>query len=212
MGNIITARLCIEGIRPLLIHRFGSHSIPLEKQERSGVAGNDPEEWRDTYLATESGQLYLPPTYPFACLKEGAAYTKRGKGNLRKPVASSLQVLDPIILIEDRYMPSKPQFIEQGQIVESLPPVYVDVSGVKNPGSNGRQIRYRVAIAPGWQCEINLQWDKTVVSRGEMEAVCLDAGKLVGLGDGRSIGFGRFQVLSFEVDAVQSTEAVAATA
>jgi hypothetical protein len=44
---------------------------------------------------------------------------------------------------------------------------------------------------------VHLQWDKTIVSRGEMEAVCRDAGKLVGLGDGRSIGFGRFQVLDF---------------
>jgi hypothetical protein len=212
MGNIITAQLTIEGIRPLLIHRFGSHSIPLEKQERSGVPGNDPEEWRDTYLVTEDDQLYLPPTYPFACLKEGAAYTKRGKSNLRKPVASTLQVTDPIILLEDRYIPSKLQLIEQGEIVDPLPPVYIDVSGVRNPGSGGRQIRYRVAAAPGWKCTIHLQWDRTVISRGEMEAVSLDAGKLVGLGDGRSIGFGRFQVLEFAVDAAPASDTEASTA
>ncbi|MBI4783274.1 MAG: hypothetical protein HY785_18430, partial [Oscillatoriophycideae cyanobacterium NC_groundwater_1537_Pr4_S-0.65um_50_18] len=45
-----------------------------------------------------------------------------------------------------------------------------------------------------------LDWDKTIVSRSEMEAVAIDAGKLVGLGDGRSIGYGRFEMQSFEVN------------
>jgi len=42
-------------------------------------------------------------------------------------------------------------------------------------------------------------WDKTVISRAEMEAVTLDAGKLVGIGNGRSIGMGRFEVEKFAV-------------
>jgi hypothetical protein len=36
-----------------------------------------------------------------------------------------------------------------------------------------------------------LLFDKTIVSRSEMEAVVIDAGKLVGLADGRSLGFER---------------------
>jgi hypothetical protein len=66
MGNIIDVTLCIEGIRPLLFHHFGNHAIPLEKQERSGVPGNDPDEWRESYLATPEGQLYLPEGEPYA--------------------------------------------------------------------------------------------------------------------------------------------------
>ncbi len=200
MKNIISAALEIEGLRPLLFHKFGPHAIPLEKKEKEGVPGNNPSEWRNSYFATNAGQLYLPPTYPFSCLKEGASYTKRGKANLRKYVASTLQVADPFILLENRFLPEDdPPLIEQGQLTENRPEVYVDVSGVRNPSSGGRHIRYRLAASPGWRCTVNLQWDKTVVSRGEMEAVCLDAGKLVGLGDGRSIGFGRFTVLAFNV-------------
>jgi len=47
--------------------------------------------------------------------------------------------------------------------------------------------------------EFTLLWDKTIVSRGEMEAIVIDTGKLVGLGNGRSIGFGRFDVIAFDV-------------
>lgn len=198
MGNLLTASIQIKGTRALLFHRFGSHAIPLEKQEHAGVPGNNPEEWRSSYHATAEGQLYLPSTYPFSCLKEAAAFTKRGKSNLRKVVASTLQILDPLILLQDCYVPVKPLLIEQGQGPEPMPSVYIDVSGVRNPSSGGRHIRYRLAVAPGWQCQITMQWDRTIVSRTELEAVCFDAGKLVGLGDGRSIGYGRFEVETFQ--------------
>jgi hypothetical protein len=38
-----------------------------------------------------------------------------------------------------------------------------------------------------------------VVDRNQMRAVLNDAGVLVGIADGRSIGFGRFSVEGFEV-------------
>lgn len=44
MGNILNATVSIKGIRPLLWHAFGPDAIPLEKREKTGVAGNDPEE------------------------------------------------------------------------------------------------------------------------------------------------------------------------
>lgn len=79
IGNIITARVAIQGTRTLLWHRFGIDSIPLEKQEKSGVAGNDPEEWRKTVLMSSDRQLYLLNSYIFRCLRDAAPYIKRGK-------------------------------------------------------------------------------------------------------------------------------------
>jgi hypothetical protein len=60
-------------------------------------------------------------------------------------------------------------------------------------------VRYRVACAAGWECTFHIAWDKTLLNREQMEAITRDAGKLVGLGDGRSISFGRFEVLTFDV-------------
>src|SRR5260221_193442 len=69
-------------------------------------------------------------------------------------------------------------------------PVYLDVRSVRNPNTKGRNVRYRVSMSIGWKTSFNLLWDKTVVSRGEMESAIINAGRLVGLADARAIGFG----------------------
>lgn len=114
-------------------------------------------------------------------------------------VAATLQVLDDFILL-DRYFPSFPNgHAFDALTVESPPndltaPVYLDICGVRNPATKARNVRYRVAASTGWKTFFTLLWDKTIVSRSEMEAVLIDAGRLVGLGDGRSVGYGRFEI------------------
>lgn len=192
MPNIIKATVSITGLRPLLWHHFGPDAIPLEKQERTGVAGNDPEEWKKSVLMTAERQLYILPTYVFGCLRNAAKFTKKGKGSIQSDVSATLQVTDDIILV-DRFVPDVPVHNARTE------PVYIDISSVKNPATKARNVRYRVAASSGWKLSFNLLWDKTIVNRSQMEAVVNDAGVLVGLGDGRSIGFGRFELNKFEV-------------
>ncbi len=192
MGNILMAKASIKGTRTILWHHFGPDALPLTKQERTGVAGNDPEEWRKTVLMTPERQLYLKPTYIFGTLRDGAKYTKKGRGSIQYQVASTIQIIDNVILI-DRFVPEEPI------PTEPTLPVYLDIQSVKNPTTKRRNVRYRVAASPGWSMSFTITWDKTVVSRGEMEAVLNDAGLFVGLGDGRSIGYGRFDVEKFVV-------------
>lgn len=194
MANILTATVTIEGTRPLLWHAFGDDTIPLEKRERNGVAGNDPTEWRRTVLLTEDRRPYLPGIYLFGTLKDGAKFTKRGRGSLQSLVVSTLQILDERIVVGDQTMPDPPP----NDPTQSL---YLDIRVVKNPVTKARNVRYRVAAAPGWRVSFSIQWDKTVVSRGEMEAVVIDAGRLCGVGSARQIGFGRFTLESFGVTA-----------
>lgn len=201
--NIVKARVTIKGVRPLLQHRFGPDALPLEKQEKTGVAGNDPEEWRKTAMVTKEGQLFLEPTYVFATIRDGAKYTKKGKGSIQSAVAATLQVLDNEILI-DRFFPGFPNgHACDVKTVEPPPrdkaaPVYLDVMSVRNPSTKGRNVRYRVAASPGWSTSFTILFDKTIVDRNSMQAVLNDAGVLVGIADGRSIGFGRFTVENFE--------------
>lgn len=204
MSNIVKAKVEIRGTRPLFWHHFGPDALPLEKQERTGVAGHDPEEWRRTLLATKDGQLYIEPTYIFGCLREGAKYTKKGRGTLQKPLSATLQVITDRILI-DRYFPGFPNSHKFDASSIDPPeqdresPVYLDIRGVVNPSTRARNVRYRVAASSGWLASFDLLWDKTIVSRNEMEAVLIDAGNLVGVGNGRAIGMGRFQVENFEI-------------
>lgn len=194
MSNILHASVQIEGTRPLLWHAFTPAAIPVGgKRERSGVAGNDPDEWRQTVLVTEDRQLYLPAAAVFGCLRDAARFTRRGRGSIQAAVAATLQVRDERVLV-DRFLPDEPLPTDPDE------PVYLHISSVRNPATKGRNIRYRVAASPGWHTSFTVQWDRTVVSRNELEAVLLDAGRLVGIGNGRSIGLGRFALRSFTID------------
>jgi hypothetical protein len=196
IGNMIQAQVSITGTRPLLFHAFGPDSIPADgRKEREGAAGNNPNEWRKTVLfLPESRQLYLKSSYIFGSLRDGARHTPRKRGTLMAYVAATLQIVDSIILL-DRYLPEEPLPTDPNE------PVYLDIQSVKNPSTRARNVRYRVAVAPGWQCSFQLQWDKTIVSTQEMQTVAIDAGRLSGLGDGRNIGYGRFEVAAFAIEA-----------
>ncbi len=192
MSNILQATVTIKGTRPLFWHVFGPDAIPLEKQERTGVAGNDPEEWKKTVSYTKDRQLYVEPSYVFGTIRDGAKYTKSGRGSLQTVVAATLQVVEDRVLV-DRFLP------EGDPPTDPEEPVYLDIRSVKNPATKGRNVRYRVAASKGWQMTFSILWDKTLVNRAQMEAILLDAGRLSGIGDGRSIGFGRFSLETFIV-------------
>lgn len=153
-------------------------------------------------MVTRDGQLYIRGTYVFASLRDAAKHTKKGKGSIQSLLAATLQVEDERVLL-DRWMP-------QGEDPKPDPtqPVYLDITGVRNPSTKARNVRYRLAAAAGWKASFTLFWDKTIVSRDQLRAVLNDAGALVGLADGRSVGYGRFDVLRFEVlDAEAQTAA-----
>lgn len=199
MGNMLTARVTIKGTRPMWFHKFGPDALPLEKKERTGVAGHDPEEWKRTVQHTKDGQLYIRSDQVFGCLRDAARHTKRGRGSIQRYVQATLQVLEDRILLNDRCIPNFNGGLPDTLTEDPDELVYLDIRGVRNPTTKARNVRYRVAAASEWICEFTLMWDATVVSRNEMGAICIDAGKLEGLGNGRAIGMGRFVVEEFEI-------------
>lgn len=199
MGNMLTARVTIKGTRPMWFHKFGPDALPLEKKERTGVAGHDPEEWKRTVQHTKDGQLYIRSDQVFVCLRDAARHTKRGRGSIQRYVQATLQVLEDRILLNDRCIPNFNGGLPDTLTEDPDELVYLDIRGVRNPTTKARNVRYRVAAASEWICEFTLMWDATVVSRNEMGAICIDAGKLEGLGNGRAIGMGRFVVEEFEI-------------
>jgi hypothetical protein len=193
MSNIVTARIEIRGTRPLLQHKFGPEALPLEKVEREGVAGNSPNEWRKTCMVTASGQLFVNGTYFFSMIRDASKHTKAKRGSIQPLVSATLQVMDEMVLL-DRWVPK-----EGDPPADPTQPVYIDICGVRNPSTKARNVRYRLATATGWKAAFTIQFDRTIVSRDQMRSVLKDAGTLVGLADGRSVGYGRFVVESFEV-------------
>ena len=196
MSNLLTATVTIRGVRPMLWHAFGPDALPLERQAKTGVAGNSPDEWKKTVRYTSDWQLCVDGAYAFAMIVAGAKNTKRKRGSIQPFVQSTLQVLDERLLI-DRFLPNGIESLETDPTL----PVYLDVRGVVNPSTKGRNIRYRVAASTGWMTTFHILWDQTIVSKGEMEASIRDGGQFNGLGNGRSIGYGRFEVVEFKSSA-----------
>jgi hypothetical protein len=97
--SIIRAEVEFEGIKPLLYNSFALEVLSLKRSEKTGTAGNNPEEWKRTVKVTESGQLYLPFSYAFACAINGAKMLRKGKGTYQKDVAATLEILDEKILL-----------------------------------------------------------------------------------------------------------------
>ncbi|MFD1446900.1 hypothetical protein [Oceanobacillus profundus] len=118
------------------------------------MAGNDPEEWKRIYTADDNKQLYLNPSYIFGAMREAARYTKNGVTSIQSKVSATLQVITNRIYL-NRYMPEQ---ITQNE--DDL--VYLDVSGVRNPSTKARNVRYRVALSPGWETEFRIIWENTI--------------------------------------------------
>lgn len=191
MGNMVRVHIKIRGNRELLQCRFGPDAIPLEAVEKTGRAGNDPEEWKRSCMVADDGRLYIMATQVFGCIRDGGRHTTKGKSNFVKKVAATLQVEDAIIYL-NRVKPESPA--HNAYTSE----VYVDVRGCVNKNTKSRNVRYRLAASSGWECETVITWDKTIVPREIMRAIVADAGRLEGIGDGRSIGCGRFEVIEWK--------------
>ena len=65
----------------------------------------------------------MEPTYMFSCLREGAKYTKKGRGSIQKQVAATLQVKDNKVLLNKKIPKDIKKLTEDPD-----KPVYIDVS------------------------------------------------------------------------------------
>jgi len=201
--SLLFAKVSLEGVRPLLWHHLSPEALSVKPREKTGRAGNDPSEWQRTVLTTKKGQLYVETTYIFGCLREAAKYSRRKLGTFQSLVSATVQVCDELILI-NQYLPKAGvQPLDRNQPA----PVYLDVRVVRNPGTRAMNIRYRVAAAPGWKASFTIMWDNTVIGREQMESILTDAGKFVGIGSGRSLGFGRFRIVKIDVSGAEDAEA-----
>ena len=187
----------IRGSRPYLFHNFGRDSIPLGREAKTGKAGNDPDEWRKTVCVTTDGRLFIKSSQIFATLRDGAKFTRKSRGNVQKDVIAVLTVDTPEEIVLDRRLPER-------LTEDKREPVYLDIRGVRNPSTGAANVRYRVALSPGWELEFALLWDDTIINESTMHAVLIDAGRMCGLGNGRNIGMGRFEVLAFEAAALKA--------
>lgn len=194
MKKYVTAKVLIRGNRPILFHAFREEVLTQTKKVRSGSQGNDPNEWKQTVKMDDKRQLYVSHLDLFAMLKNAGRFTKIGRGTIKDLVGATLQVVGKTFPLIDRFVP-----IEEEIDRNENKPVFLHVCSVKNPATKGRNLRYRVAAKEGWEIEFKILWDESILSRELMKGVIEDAGILEGFMDGRNIGYGRFEMISFDI-------------
>jgi hypothetical protein len=190
-----SANIRIKGIKPILFNTFPLDTFSSDKK-KEGKTGDNPESWKQTVLMDENRRLYIFSTYLTASISTGGKEIKMGRGNISKKVASIIEVMENKIFLDDRIVPPEEELTRN-----DTDTVYLDVRAVVNPMTKGRNLRYRIAVKPGWEIEFNLHWDDKILSKEQIKQCVENAGSLTGIGDGRSIGFGRYQLVSFKMNA-----------
>jgi len=173
-----TVEATIQGISPLLMHRFSLEPIEaLEKrppEEQAELAAyRDPE-----------GQLFIPAIAVQRALVGAATFSKgKGRASLQKQVAAGV-------------------FVSPERLILNLQTYIVDQRPVVIPATRGRIVRYRPRFDE-WQVKFSIEYDEALLTGTQLRRVVDDAGSRVGLLDfrpERKGPFGRFIVTSWAAD------------
>lgn len=188
----------ITGVKSFLFHKFNIEVLQQLSKVKTGSAGNDPEEWKTSFFHND-GKLYIPSSYINSALKNGSVNTKAGRGTLQKSWISAVQVEEEMIYFNREIFPNWEETTIEEAPKDSTNPVYVDIRMVANPNTKGRNVRYRLALSPGWELNFHLIIDDEILSMAQVKKVIQDTGKLQGIADGRTLGYGRFELDEFEI-------------
>jgi len=176
-----TVNVKIEGISPLLQHRFPTAGADEPSKKRTGVPDYKAE--AELSLYKDSGQIYQPSSHIEGALANAAKSFKiSGKrgATYRKLVASTIEVWPDAI----------PHIFQEYMIDER--PVVIQ---------KARVIRYRPRFDK-WALEFELRLLDDQLSPATVKEILDHAGLYVGIGDWRpdkAGKFGKFMVTKYEV-------------
>lgn len=188
-----TIRVTIEGISPLLLHRFSDKSA---EQATAGSTANFAAQDRGTpreqaaqslYL-TEDGKCVMPGPNLYRAFIDAGVFTKIGKRQLTSKATSLIPTgmwVDDVVI----------------EII-SAEPWRVDARPVRIPSTGGRIIRYRPCFDT-WRMTFTIRFDESVFNERLIREIVDNAGAKIGLGDFRPAckgPFGRFKVVSWEIE------------
>ena len=184
-----TFLVVVEGLTPLLQHRFGDAEEAGETSRRIHVKKEDPREAAERgCYRNAAGELYVPGAAVARALREaGASHKQRGSRKSLKFVipAAVFVPLDQIVL-RDR----------EGRGITKFE---VDSRPVVIPSTKGRIMRHRPRINT-WCLEFHLEVDDDLIEPSLVHQLLTEAGLKLGLLDFRPEKggtFGRFQVVSW---------------
>ena len=179
-----TIEVKIQGISPLLQHRFPEEEQETKTKKKSATSNDGAVE--TSLYRLPDGTIYEPSTHILGALKAaGGRYQikGRGKATYRNIIGGGAVVIEPDAVLH----------LYQRWEVDSRP--------VVNPSTKGRVLRKRPCFKE-WALSFRLLVDEEEMPVETLKEILDVAGRSVGIGDFRpSKGgpFGRFLVSRFDI-------------
>ena len=191
----VTTSVTIEGVTPILMHRFTEES---EVKVSSGISavsvgdkGTPREQAAKKLYKDEEGNLFLPGPNIFACIIAAGKFHKNGKSKVTT-IKSSL--VPAAMCILDLVCPFGTKEFE------------VDSRSVVIPATGGRIMAHRPRLDK-WSLTFRLAIDTDMFAETFARKLVDDAGKRIGLGDfrpDRKGPFGKFVVTKWKSEAAHA--------
>jgi hypothetical protein len=181
----------IEGLTPLLMHRFGDAEDTESTSRKVHIKQKDPrEEAEKGAYRNANGELYMPGPAIARMLREaGAAHKQRGsRKSLKFVIPAAVLVPEDQIVLRDN----------EGK---ALTEYEVDSRPVVIPSTKGRIMRHRPRLNY-WCLETHLEIDDDMLEPSLIHQLLAEGGSKIGLLDFRPEKggtFGRFAVVSWGI-------------
>lgn len=184
-----TVNVRIEGITPLLIHKFSADAEVQKTSRKSMIKNTDPrEEAKKVAYIADDGTFYFNAfAIPGSMGNAGASHKMRGsRKSLRFVVPSAVRLNVDAITILNGKGPAKD--------------FEVDSRPVTIPATKGRIMRHRPRFNQ-WSAEFELMINEDLLSIEDAHMLLNEAGMSIGIGDFRPEKrgpFGTFRVTKFK--------------
>ncbi len=177
----------IEGVTPLLMHKFNEESLNKNGVKVNSNKNQTPREIAEkTAYKDENDELYVPFTWVFGALINAGKYFKMNKNKVTT-VKSSI-VPAGISLTEEKFFLNTKHF-------------EVDSRSVVIPSTQGRVMQYRARLDT-WSIKFCLMVDETIFDINTVRELVDTAGTKIGIGayrpDRKGL-FGKFKVTEWNV-------------
>ena len=179
-----TIEVRIEGISPLLQHRFPEEDHDAKSKKQSATSG-DADIEKSLYRLPD-GTVYQPAEHLMGALKGAGARFQipgRRKATYKNVVSSGYLIIEPFA-------------------IPHLKPKWdVDSRPVVNPSTKGRVLRKRPCFRE-WALSFKIIVEETEIPINVLKEMLDLAGRSIGIGDFRPAkggSFGRFLVARFDV-------------
>lgn len=178
-------KIRIEGISPLIMHRFAVDDDLTQKISKSKK--KDQKRTQDDvkqYLYTnEDGKLVQPSTHIIGCMKKAGAkflITGGGKQTYKNIIGSGAVIINPDMILHEKQeweVDKRAVVIKQARIIRERP------------------------ILKKWSLTFEAEYDEDEIPKSTLNEILEHAGKRVGIGDFRPEKggpYGRFMITEFK--------------